>query len=100
MVDKIELVEGKSYFLVWYYDGGLSIPDIETYIYVGIDLLPDDKLSEESSWYFQNPDTYFKRGKFIDVNGDNDLGVLVADEETLEMIYDLDGLIVLLSEIK
>ena len=37
MENIIELKNGKTYFHVAFYDKDLSIPSIETYIYVGID---------------------------------------------------------------
>ena len=100
MVKENNLCYGLFYFLVWFYDDDLSIPDIETHIFVGKNLLPSDKNSEEERWYFQEPESFLKNGLFLDVKNLSENDILRADQETLEMIYDLEGLIILLSDTK
>lgn len=55
MISEDDLSVGNSYFLVGYFDDDLTIPDIETYIYIGKNVLPCDKDEDEDSWYFQDP---------------------------------------------
>lgn len=99
MLEEDDLIQGSCYFLVWYYDDDLRIPDIETYIFIGKNVLPSDKEDDER-WYFQNPESYLKKGSFIKTNDGSDCGVFRTDQETLETIYDLEGLIGTLAEIK
>lgn len=100
MFDENLLLKGNSYFLVGYFDNELSIPDIETYIYVGKNILPSDKKSGEDKWYFQDPETYFEKGPFIESQDKEGFDILRADQVTLETMYDLEGLIIALEEIK
>ena len=100
MINEDDLLEGNSYFLVGFFDNNLSIPDIETYIYVGKNVLPSDNDSEEESWYFQDPETYSKKGPFFEVQGKVDIDILRVDQDTLELVYNLDGVIEVLIEIK
>ena len=100
MIDKENLIIGQCYFLLGFYDDEMSIPDIESYIYVGGNLLPSDKGVKEEWWYFQNPETYMKQGCFVSVDDKRDCGVLRANPVTLEMFHDLEGLIRRLSEIR
>jgi len=100
MLEKDNLFDGKIYYLVWYYDADLCMPDIETYIYVGKNVLPSDKSSEEDQWYFQNPELYLEKGVFFKNQEGVDYGVLRADLDTLETMYNLEGLIATLSIVK
>lgn len=99
MINKENLIVGQSYFLLGFYDEEMCVPDIESYIYVGSNLLPSDKEAKEEWWYFQDPETYMKQGCFVSVDDKRDCGVLRANLVTLEMLHDLGGLIQRLSEI-
>lgn len=100
MINDNELTSGKTYFLVEYFDDNLSIPDIETYIYVGKSLLPSDLELNEEKWYFQDPESYLLKGKFTDSNEKKEFDILRADQVTLETMYDLEGLTSSLINIK
>lgn len=100
MIDAENLIEGNFYFLISYFDDALSIPDIETYIYVGQNLLPSDKGSEIYHWYFQDPETYIEKGAFIESQNKKEIDTLRADQDTLETMYDIEGLISELSKLR
>lgn len=85
--------------MVGFFDNNLSIPDIETYIYVGKSVLPSDISSEQEKWYFQDPEMYIQKGAFNESQKNDGSIILRVDREMLELIYDLDGLIDLLNEI-
>ena len=103
MIDQTKLLIGNRYFVVSFFDDELQIPNVETYIYVGKSLLPTDRDNNLECWYFQSPDSFLKVGVFTSKeNGGKVLtadDVLCADRETLEMIYDISGLIDLFSEL-
>ena len=99
MVNPEKLIEGNVYFLVEYFDNKLSIPDIETYIYIGKNVLSTDAASDEENWYFQDPESYLQKGPFVRSKDRTGIDILRADEVTLETMHDLNGMIVALSEI-
>jgi hypothetical protein len=100
MVDDNNLIKGNIYFLISFFDNDLTIPDIEIYIYIGKNVLPSDKESEGNSWYFQDPETYLQKGAFIESQEKSDFDILRADLDTLETIYDLEGVTLELSDIQ
>jgi hypothetical protein len=62
MLNPDQLKVGSPYFMISYYDEARVVPEIETLIYVGKNLL---KISNEKDiWYFQNPVTYLSKGAF------------------------------------
>lgn len=87
------------YFHVLFADDELSIPIVDTYIYVGKNLFGNDGNGAESRWYFQDPDTYMDIGPFNKAPK-GDYGVLSADDVTLEEMYDSAGLAELLVALK
>ena len=100
MVKDDGLIEGKCYFTVEFFDNKMVFPDIVTYIYVGKNLLADDDGAINSSWYFQDVDSYIKHGIFLNIENKKDREVLLIHEYTLEMIYDISGLVEILLETK
>ncbi|WP_163833367.1 hypothetical protein [Spartinivicinus ruber] len=94
MISSESLIKGKTYYLIGFYDDALKIPDIETYIYVGKNLLSDD-----GAWYFQCPQTFLKQGPFNELPP-GDYSVMRADEDTLEMMYDSQGIVNLLTNLQ
>lgn len=100
MINEGSFVTGRCYFLLSYYNDDMSIPDIESYIYVGKNVMPSDKKTKEEWWYFQSPETYLKLGSFFLSDDERDLGVLRTNSNTLELFCDLEGLIQKLSDIR
>jgi hypothetical protein len=98
--DAESLVEGNCYFLVGYFDNSLCIPEIETYIFVGKNLFPEDAGGKDA-WYFQKPGTYLQHGPFHKLPPSEDYEPLMMGLDILEVsIKDLDGLSEFLTEIK
>ena len=54
-----KLTVGKTYFHCGYYLEKLPVPGIETWIYIGADIYPEDQESNEPRHYFERPDIYF-----------------------------------------
>lgn len=57
-----ELTEGECYFDMAFYDTRSEIPTIQTWIYVGKNLLKADT-TRGDRWYFQDPESYLKTWK-------------------------------------
>jgi len=57
----INLKEGGCYFLIGYYDEDLRVPSIETYIYLGKNLLGETATDER--WYFQEAESFVEGGR-------------------------------------
>ena len=101
MIDENLLIEGERYFLVWYFDEDMKIPDIETHVYVGKNVFSEpDVPGQDDAWYFQDAGSYVKLGIFTGIQDKSKCELLKADRDTLESMYDLDGLIQELAERK
>ena len=92
-VGKDQLIAGGCYFIVTYSDSALRYPQIETLVFVGLNVLPDD-LERDQVWYFQDPDSYCEFGKFFLSDDKERFKVTTMREETLELVLDFDGLAV------
>ena len=64
-----DFVVGKFYFQIAYYDEDLSIPDIDTYIYIGNNIhgKGDNGMDD---YYFQDVWSYIKFGNYKDLPKD------------------------------
>lgn len=91
------LVIGNCYFLVSYFDQEMRFPDIETYVFVGINLL-EGKAEGGSYWYFQDAESYVEQGIFTQIEDKTSREVMRADKDGLEMFFDYDGLFDVLEE--
>ncbi|MBI4694152.1 MAG: hypothetical protein HY749_09025 [Gammaproteobacteria bacterium] len=56
---KPNLIVGRAYFSCAYYLRKLPIPVIETLIYIGTNIYPEDADDTEHYHYFEDPDHYF-----------------------------------------
>ena len=100
MIDGQNLHIGKAYFIAGYCDGGMRVPDIETYIFIGKNMAEEDSNRNQDSWYFQTPESYFSDGIITEIKGNIKDKVLLLGSDVLDMVYDLDGLIVFLNSLK
>lgn len=78
------------YFFVSYHDRNLLIPEIKTYLYLGIDLIPDE--AKSPSYYFQEADKYIELGKWDNNLDAENYGLVVVREDILDNIFDYAGL--------
>lgn len=99
MLKKTDLAEGACYFLLGFFDDAMRVPEITTYIYVGSNLLESDAELGDA-WYFQDPESYMRKGVFTDIPDVNDYEILETKTEQLEWFYDLPGLVERISEIQ
>lgn len=56
---KEEFEIGKVYFECAYLCLKCPVPEIESWVYVGINIFEEDKSEIEKCYYFQDPETYF-----------------------------------------
>jgi len=86
-----ELREGECYFEISFSDTQSEIPCIETWIYVGKNVLPGDEASNDH-WYFQDPDSYLKDGSFVHLSDETEHDVVTADADAVLGFYSFEGL--------
>lgn len=94
---KTTLITGNCYFMVSYFDQEMRFPDIESYIYVGTNLLESDE-ADNPYWYFQDAESYVEQGVFTQIEDKTSRKLVRADEDALEMFFDYDGLLCVLRE--
>jgi tetratricopeptide (TPR) repeat protein len=99
MLTADELVQGNCYFTVMFYDEDLSIPHVRTYVYIGKNLLPKKSPISANEWIFQDPQSYTKHGSFLNLPRKIKRELFIVDEDTLDIMYDINGLITKLSRL-
>lgn len=93
-----DLREGECYFDLGFYDTISDIPDIDTWIYIGKNILQSDG-SPDERWYFQEPESYMRKGSFPHSHTDAD-DVLAATELDVLSMFSFEGLVQALSLLK
>jgi hypothetical protein len=88
MDERPELKIGRPYFLLGFYDRELSIPFVQTLIYLGVDLEPKSP-EDEALWYFQEAE-FFRRGSIPADEMDAQQGIRRFPREALAAIVDLN----------
>jgi len=99
MIHKESLMEGDFYFLVHYVTNKLSIPEIETLIYLGINMGDNFVIGEIDEYYFQDSESYQRHSSILNKKCEEG-EIHILNEAQLAMIFDINGLIVLLNDIK
>ena len=92
-----EFVVGQSYFLLTYLDENLTLPDIKTLIFVGINANQDADKSK-TSWCFVKPDEFIECDSNIEKILAKKPLMLRFEKDTLSALRDWRGLISELSE--
>jgi hypothetical protein len=86
-----ELNEGECYFEISFCDTQSEIPCVETWIYVGKNLLKSDGPTD-NRWYFQDPESYVQHGNFVDLAKEIEHDVVAADLDAVRGFYCFGGL--------
>jgi len=73
---------GGCYFLLGYFDEDLRLPSIETYIYLGKNIL--DETEGDARWYFQEAESFVRLGRVQPQKGRNNDDILAAPIDHLE----------------
>ena len=82
---------GSCYFTLSYFDEQLKMPLIETYIFIGVDLLPGEKEAAERTWYFKRPDSFLATQ--YQLTGAELQECVRFGEDTIELVLELPDLI-------
>lgn len=101
-----ELAPGGPYFTVSYPDRGVNSPEIETLVYLGTAQLPKEDGQQGVYFLFQHAASYYQDGDWSALSEElaKDLeaegAVMLYGEDAIGSIADLDGLLVLLSDLR
>lgn len=93
----VRFKEGACYFLVGYYDDDLKLPAIDTFIYLGKNLLGEAE--SEGRWYFQHAESFVRNGRVVPSKDRKNDDILTTLSEHLGDFYDSAQLANLLTEI-
>lgn len=88
---------GKCYFMLSYFDEDLLMPLIETYVYIGMNLLATDAPASEPVWYFKKPDQFLRMGYRLETDDLRDC--ITVDQESVELLLDLPELVERLADV-
>lgn len=58
-MDIEKFILGNPYFMVSYYDEKIKLPLLETYVFIGKNILKNER---EELWYFKDPDAFISEG--------------------------------------
>ena len=78
----MRFIEGACYFLVGYYDEELLLPFVQTYIYLGRNVLGD--AGHDSRWYFQEAESFVRNGRVVPRTGRKNEDILISPSDHLE----------------
>lgn len=78
-------LEGQVYFRVTYPDGSMSIPVIETFVFIGKNLSEEDS---EDTWYFEFGEDYVFLGNAV-VSDKQGIRVCILGESELGSMHDI-----------
>lgn len=91
-MDARKFIVGNTYYLVTYADEQLRVPLIETYFYLGTDILGDQGRPEDTRWYFQEADSYLEDGPYKPGGDGSTKTLLIAASDMLDAFLDIAGL--------
>ncbi|MBS3759073.1 MAG: hypothetical protein KGY61_10465 [Desulfobacterales bacterium] len=94
---------GKVYFEGSFLHPEYPIPEVETWIYVGMNLF-EEEVEEENAYFFINPQKYYEDDLKVAIQDESffeDIdGYYVVNESDLDAIMDIDALAAWLSGLK
>ena len=92
----VQLEEGACYFLLGYYDEAFKLPSIETFIYLGKNLLGE--AAGDERWYFQQAESFARNGRVVPAKGRKNDDILASPLPHLKDFLDPAQLADLLKE--
>ena len=101
-----ELAPGGPYFTVYYQEGGVNLPEVETLVYLGSTQIDDEKGQSTIHFMFQLARSYQEDGDWTELTEERrhklatDAEVMFYDEGGIGSIADIDGLLVLLTGLR
>jgi hypothetical protein len=85
--------KGQVYFVVKFFDGVRSYPQIDSFVYLGKNLSDDDT---EDTWYFQFAESVATQG-LVGTAGGGDREIQCATSRDVHVFVDIAGLVEQLS---
>jgi hypothetical protein len=101
-----ELAPGGPYFTVSYQTGGVNLPEVETLVYLGSTQFDDEEGQSQTHFMFQLARSYQEDGDWTGLPEERraelatDSDVMFYDEGSVGCIADIDGLLVLLTDLR
>jgi len=101
-----ELAPGGPYFTVSYQEGGVNLPEVETLVYLGSIRLDDELGQPKTHFMFQLASSYQAHGDWSELPEKRreelatNAEVMFYDEHSVGSIADIDGLLVLLTDLR
>jgi hypothetical protein len=101
-----ELAPGGPYFTVSYQEGGVNLPEVETLVYLGSTQFDGEEGQLTTHFMFQLARSYQEDGDWTELPKDRrdelaaDAEVMFYDEDSMGGIADIDGLLVLLTDLR
>lgn len=89
---------GRCYFMLSFFDGNGRMPLVETYVFIGTNLMEADPKSSETTWYFKKPDSYIESDIRLD-QADQESCIRVG-ADTMELMLDMSQLLQQLKEVR
>lgn len=85
------LKAGHCYFTFSYYDEDVKMPLIETFVFLGLDLMEDDPQRAQRTWYFKRPDSFMATAyRFEKADYEN---CIRMGEDTIDLMLDFGALV-------
>lgn len=102
MVEVDKFIVGNFYFDLHYNSPRSHVPEIWTLFYLGTNIYDDKnkKKKHKEEYYFQDAESYEQKGSILEKGNYKDCFIYALKEDQLTMIFDLNGLIVQLDELK
>jgi hypothetical protein len=88
---------GRCYFMLSFFDNEGRMPLVETYVFIGTNLMDQDRKSSGTTWYFKKPDSYIHSGARLE-EADLESCIRVG-EDTIELMLDMSQLLQQLQEV-
>ena len=101
-----ELAPGGPYFTVYYQEGGVNLPEVETLVYLGSTQFDDEEGQSTTHFMFRLARSYQEDGDWTALPEERrdelatDAEVMFYDEGGVGSIADIDGLLVLLAGLR
>jgi hypothetical protein len=80
------LKPGRCYFMLSFFDDASKFALIESYVFLGLDLMEGDSSQTERTWYFKDPEQFLTSGYKLDAL-DQEHCIRVG-EDTIELVLD------------
>jgi hypothetical protein len=89
---------GRCYFMLSFFDSNGRMPLVETYVFIGTNLMDADQKSAETTWYFKKPDNYIESD--VRLREEDHESCIRVGEDTIELMLDMSQLLQQLKDVR